>query len=285
MDYTGVPTYTLTLSRELVKRGHSVKVYCPTDGPLSDIMHNCTELSNIEVPDVILGQGAKTTRYMKEQFPNIPMIFINHGVLPDEEQPPRFHIDRYIAINEQSVNLLTRQYVDPDKIDIVRDFIDIELYKGLQGLQTHPRVLFLSNYRKWKTYDVIEGACKKLGLEFRAVGSNYGRSRDVATEINNSDIVIGWGRSILEGMACGRAVISFNRLLGDGYLDTERYIDSRQRNFGGFECRYTFTADQMAEELSKYKQEDGLINRDLVVKYHDSVKCTDQILEVINKII
>ncbi len=284
VDRSGVPTYTLTLYRELEKRGHKVFVYSPGSGPLAELMDVHGNFDSMETPDVILAQANKCAIWVKGRFPNVPMIFINHGVIPALEQPPRIPIDRYIAINEQSVNLLERQYVDPGKIDIVRDFVDTEAFKPIEPLQEKPRVLFISNYKKWKTYDRIEAACKNLGLEFRAVGSPYGRSEDVAKDINQSDLIIAWGRGIIEAMSCGRAVISFNELLGDGYLTPDVYMESRVRNFGGYECRYSFDSEDLMAEIGKYNKEDGKINRELALEHHDSVKGTDSILSIINKI-
>lgn len=287
LDLSGVPVYTLVLYKELEKRGHKVSVYCPKDasGPLSECMNIHTHFKNLEKPDVILAQANKLAIYMRGSYPDVPMVFINHGVLPDLEQPPRIPIDWYIAINEQSVDLLKRQYADPEKISIVRDFVDTNRFRPIELLQDKPRVLFISNYKKWKTYDIIENACRNLQLEFRAVGSPYGRSRDVAQDINRSDLVISWGRGIIEAMSCGRAVISFNQLLGDGFLTPEVYMESRTRNFGGYECRHAFDVEGLMAEIKKYSKDSGRINRDLALKYHNSVKGTDKILEVINKII
>lgn len=285
LDLSGVPTYTLTLYRELVKRGHKVSVYSPGSGPLAKLMDVHSNFDKLETPDVILAQANKCAIWMKGRFPDVPMIFINHGVLPALEQPPRIPIDRYLAINEQSVNLLIRQYVDPAKIDIVRDFVNTEEFKPVESLQDKPRVLFMSNYKKWKTYYTIEAACKNLGIEFRAVGSPYGRSHDIVKDINQADLVISMGRGIIEAMACGRAVISYSELLGDGYLTPKVYMESRMRNFGGYECRYTFSVEELMAEINKYSPNSGQLNRDLALKYHDSVKGTDETLEVVNKII
>ena len=287
LDRSGVPTYTLTLYREFEKRGHKISVYCPSPdlGHLAPLVDVHTHFENLVTPDVILGQGAKCTTRMRGRYPDVPMIFINHGVLPVEEQPPRIPIDRYIAVNEQSVDLLKRQYVDPDKIAIVRDFVDTEEFKSFEPLQAKPRVLFISNYKKWKTYDTIETACKNLQLEFKAVGSPYGRSRNVAHDINQADIVISWGRGIIEAMSCGRAAVSFNQLLGDGYLTPDVYMESRTRNFGGYECRHAFDVEGLMGEINKYNKNSGKINRDLALQYHDSAKGADEILEVIKKVL
>lgn len=281
LDYSGVPIYTLTLYRELVKRGHVVAVYSPHSGPLSRLMNVYTNFDGMETPDVILAQANKCAIWMKSAFPTVPMIFISHGVLPALEQPPRIPIDGYIAVNEQAADNMAGQYVPRDKIHVIRDFIDTELFKPVNELRDIPHVLHISNYKKWKTYKIIEAACKNLKLDFRAIGSPYGKSTDMQVDINQFDIVVGKGRCLLEAMSCGRAALSFNEELGDGYITKEMYMESRTRNFGGFQCRHAFTVQSMMRELAKYKKEDGATNRDLILKHHKLETEVDKILEVV----
>jgi hypothetical protein len=288
MDNTGVPTYTMTLYNELIKRGHNVQVYCPEDKPgvNATAVKAFNSFEGIVVPDFILAQANKLAFRMKERFAfdNVPMIFIGHGVLPELEHAPRVSIDKFIAVNEQIESMFLREWVSAGKIAIVRDFIDTDLYKPIEPLQETPRVLFVNNYKKWKTFSRLEAACNHLGFEFRAVGSPYGRSRDMVADMNSADIIVGQGRCILEGMACGRAVISYSQTLGDGYLTPTVYKESRERNFGGYECRYYFGGDTLEKELGKYKVEDGEVNRKLILENHEVRKCVDQIMNIIEKV-
>lgn len=289
LDYSGVPTYTLTLYNELMRLGHDVCVYCPEEKPgaLVPLMRAWNSKGFVEVPDVILAQGNQMAINLKERFAfdKVPMIFIGHGVLPELEHPPRIPIDRYIVVNEEIEEMFLQEWVPSGKIDIVRDFVDTELYKPTEPLQEKPRVLFVNNYKKWKTFYNLEAVCKKLGYEFRAVGSPYGRSRGMVADMNAADIVVGQGRTLLEAMSCGRAAISYSKGLGDGYLTPKVYMESRQRNFGGFGCRYSFTREELEKEILKYKVEDGEVNRKLILEHHEVRKCVEKILDVINYVI
>jgi glycosyltransferase involved in cell wall biosynthesis len=172
-----------------------------------------------------------------------------------------------------------RHYVPRDRISIVRDFVDTVTYRPTTPLQPTPRVLFVSNYKKWKAHYRLQRACRRLGLAFKAVGSPYGRSRSMPTELNAADLVVSWGRGVLEAMACGRAVMSYDKELGDGYLTPTVYVESRERNFCGYECRHCFTVDELMVELQKYRQEDGAVNRTLAEAHHDHRAGTDLVLD------
>ena len=283
LDRSGVPTYTLTLYKELERLGFDVMVYSPKLGPMAKEMKVYTNFDAMPMPGVILAQANKCATWVKGAFPHVPMIFISHGVIPDEEQPPRFPIDWYIAVNEEARINLMSQYINPLKITIIRDFIDTDLFVKLEPLEEKPRVLFVSNYKKWKTYYNIEAACEKLGLEFRAVGSPYGQCEDMPELYNEFDLVIGKGRCLLEAMSCGREVISYNDKLGDGYLDEKMYLESRERNFGGRLCRYSFSAEDVVEEIKKYNPNGD--NRKRVLENHEVKKCSIQILDVIKEVL
>jgi len=286
LDRSGVPTYTLTLYNELTRRGHSVLVYSPLSGELAKKMTSTDSLKGVAAPDVILAQHRTPAIKLKNAFPNVPMILITHGIEPAEEQPPRIAIDYYIPVNEQNAENLVSQYVDPDKIEIIRDFIDTEEFRPIKPLsKDKPKVLFISNYKKWRAWQDLTRACSTLGLEFQAVGAPYGRSRNVAETINNADLVVTWGRGILEAMACGRPAISYNKRMGAGYITPEVYMENRIYNLGGVRSRYVFDFEGLVGEIQKYNPEDGAVNRGLIMEYHDSVKCVDQIMAIVNRLV
>lgn len=287
LDRSGVPTYTLTLYNELTRRGHDVLVYSPVSGELAKQMNSIVDLRGAEAPDIILAQHKTCAIELKATFPDVPMILLIHGIEPEEEQPPKIDIDYYLPVNEQNAEYLISRYaIDPNKIEVIRDFIDTEEFKSVKPLaKSKPKVLFISNYKKWRAYQDLTRACSILGLKFKAVGAPYGRSRNVAETINEADLVITWGRGILEAMACGRPAISYNKRKGAGYITPEVYIENRTYNLGGIRSRYTFNLEELMGEIEKYDPEDGMINRELVMKYHDSRQIVSQLLAVVGRFV
>ena len=288
LNRSGTPTYTLTLYNELLRRGHDVTVYSPQMGTLAKQMNAVDSLSGSH-PDVIIAQMNICAVTLRSAFPNVPMIFSAHGIDPVSEQPPEVEVQWYTAINEDVRDNLVSQGVDPEHITIVRDFIDTDVFRSVKPVNDDPqRVLFISNYKKWRTHTVVHRACEKLGMGYKAIGSPYGPSHQVEWDINQADLVVSVARGILEAMACGRPVISFDIMRGDGYLTRDVYLESRTRNFGGRgfdrKCLYSFNADTFVAEIKKYSADDGIINRDIILEHHNHVKGVDSIMSIINNL-
>ncbi len=142
-------------------------------------------------------------------------------------------------------------------------------------------VLFISNYKKWKNFKIVTEACKINNLNLKCVGAPYGRSKDIAKDINESDLVISWGRGVLEAMASERCTISFDKTVGDGYIDSDNYLEARENNFSGRINNINFSPTSLALEMLKYNPKDGVKNRDLIEKYHNPKIEVDKITDVI----
>jgi hypothetical protein len=98
--------------------------------------------------------------------------------------------------------------------------------------------------------------------------------------------VISWGRGILEGMACGRAVLSFDKRAGDGYLTAAKYFESREHNFGPVGCTNTnVTVEDLVREIEQYTTSAMAVNRALAVAYHSHIHGTDDVLASIDKVL
>jgi hypothetical protein len=250
------------------------------------MMEVCVDLDMANKPDVIIGHHRDCTAVMREEFPGVPLIFSAHGVEPEGEQPPNFEADWYTAINEETFKNLVFKGVPISKITIVRDFIDTKRFSPISPLNsTLKKVLFISNRKKWKTYAIIRKVCKSMDWDFTAVGSPYGRSYFIEQSINNSDLVIGSGRTLLEAMSCGRPVISFDKGVGDGYFTENVYRDSRTHNFCGEQCKFTFDEKGLLLEMEKYSLENGKMNREIILVHHNVVNGVDLLLSIIKRLL
>ncbi len=274
LDLSGVPTYTHTLVPELVRQGHVCLVYSPHGGRLEKALPTVRTLDGSWTPDVILAQHTPCAVELRRVYPRVPMVYVSHGVTPDIDQPPRqLSIQRWVAVNEQVSDYLRQRGVT-GPIDIIRDCINLQKFHSRRPLRERPHVLFISNYKKWRNYKWLADACQALDLPFHAVGAPYRRSRHLVRDINAADLVVSWGRGVLEAMACGRAVVSFDKEWGDGYLTPDTYLVSRQRNFSHFlddDGARHFTRRGLRKELLQYSPLDGPVNRQIVETHHDVV--------------
>ena len=281
LDLAGVPTFTKTFFDEVKKRGDEIVVYSPLGGRLSSQMETVESLKDLKfVPDIIVSQHTPCSYDLKDKFPNVRHIFYSHGLLPEIEQPPKFEADYYFAINKEVQENLIKSGVNKSKIAIVRDFIDTEKFKKTKETnQKLTNVLFISNYKKWKNYKIVSQACQILGVNLKCSGAPYGRSNNIEQTINDSDLVISWGRGILEALSCERNAISFDKTVGDGFIDNQSYFESRENNFSGRVFNISFTPLTLSQEMQKYDKNIGAKNRDLILKYHQVKKGVDLMYE------
>lgn len=285
LDLSGVPTATLAIYQELVKRGHQVTVYSPLGGKIESQMNVVKNIADLPHPDIILAQHIDCANSLHTAFPHTPLIFYSHSIWLEAEQPPDFTATAYLAINEAVKDNLINKGVPESKISIVRDSVDTVRFSPTHPLHKNlEQVLFISNYKKWRNFKMLDAACKKLGVNLVCCGSPYGRSYKIEDAINSADLVVSWGRGILEGMSCGRAVVSFEKLMGDGYITPAGYLKSRKDNFCGFISKRTFaTPEDLAEELSKYNSNCIKTNRNIILKHHNVTNRVDQLLKHFKK--
>lgn len=286
LDYSGVPTYTYTLYNELTKMGHDVQIYSPKLGGMAELMFCVDKVGNIDSPEIILAQHKSCADELRYAFPNMPIVFNAHGTLPEGEQKPNAAMQRFVAINEATAKNLLQQGVEKHKLDIVRDFIDVDRFSSENKInRTLKNVLYVSNYRRGKTWEVINKACVKLNLNFSAVGAVYGRAKKIEHAMNWADLVISSGRVLLEAMSCERAVLSFEKERGYGYITPQVYWDSREYNMGWPTASNYYEVDSLIEQINKYSQIDGVVNRELILEHHNSVDGAMKIVSILKKTI
>ncbi len=288
LDLSGVPTYTLTMVNELKRLGHDVEVFTIAGGELEKPLNAKRYTDELHTPDIIIAQANSCAYLLRNQFPITPMIFSAHGVLPILEQPPvRNNVQLYTAINEEVAANLMRNGVPHGKIEIVRDFVDTEKFKSTVPVNgTAKKALFVSNFKKGKTWPIVQQACELSGIYLGAVGAPYGRSRDVAADINGADLVISTARGVLEAMSCARPVVVFGQETGDGYITSEVYMDGRRRNFAGIGSRLgRVSVEDLMREIAMYDAWDGAQNRHLILRYHNVTDGVQRLLSLAERLL
>ncbi len=293
LDLSGSSTYTFTLASELKSRGHEVHVFSPhaeiIAGELEKkcvkVYETLTDISGEEYT-CIIAQHNILAFVLRSIKPEVPMIFISHGILPFLEQPPSINtnIQKYIAISEKVKDNLVFNYGIPAaNVDIVRNFVDVNRFYPQTEINESPKVvLFMSNQHSSKVYKTVKGACEKLNLKLIRIG---GTNKVLNTEdyINKADIVISLGRGILEAMACGRAAIVCDYAGGDGIITTDTINEIREYHFSGRRFGKDYDAEDMIREIEKYEQSMGRINREIILKEYNASLITDQIINICNQ--
>ena len=106
---------------------------------------------------------------------------------------------------------------------------------------------------------MLELACEEVGLDLERLGGHSRRATtDPRQALSEADIVIGYGRSILEAMAYGRAAYVYDWHGGDGWMTADLTGD-RGRRHRGSTGRAVVEASRLAEDLSRYDASIGSV--------------------------
>jgi hypothetical protein len=148
------------------------------------------------------------------------------------------------------------------------------------------RVLLLGNYLTGDRRRIVLRACEEAGLDVTDVG-RYGDRASLSPEqeINQVDIVIGEGRSIIEAMACGRAAFVYGQVGGDGWVTPETYPALEAVNFTGITGDGSLVApEHLAARLREYRASMGTVNRDLARLHHSAARHSEELVGLLERL-
>jgi glycosyltransferase involved in cell wall biosynthesis len=253
----GSETYTYTLIAELVKKGYDVEYFTFEKGDFSNTMEK--KLGVVFMTknkyDLILANHNTCVKHLKKKGFTIQTC---HGIFPELEQPSIF-ADFHVAISQEVGEHLAIQgfysTIIMNGIDVNRFYLKKSLNSKLTNV--------LSLCQSQEANDFLKLVCDKMNLNFTFLNKFKNPIWEVEELINNSDLVIGLGRSAYEAMACGRPVIiydnrPYSETFADGYV-IDKLANSLINNCSGRFYKLKFTEEQMIDEFKKYKAEDGLI--------------------------
>jgi hypothetical protein len=212
-------------------------------------------------------------------------VFVAHSDSFDPQAPPQLAglVDVVVALNERVAGRL-RGFATERRIVRLRQPIDIDRFRARGALPEVPRrALVLSNNRFADRREMLEAACADAGLELARIGGRAGQSTDPRPALTEADIVIGYGRSILEAMACGRAAYVYDWAGGDGWVTADSYAAIEADGFGG-RVGEVIDAQRLAEDLRAYSPSMGPVNRDLIIAHHRANVHTQELLELLREV-
>lgn len=243
-NYAGTENYVFEIANYFVESENEVFIFSPLVGRrayslVSKKVCIVNDLKKIrkEKFDIIHAHHNKTSILTRIFFPNIPMIFLSHGILPSLEQPPcrNINITFYGAVSEEVQENVSRKCgIKKEDITIIRNFVDFEKFYLKKNLNIKlKKVLVLSNHYVGDARKNIETVCSEMGLLLVHVGLPNNSVTNVEDYINDADIVITLGKGVLESLACKRNVIVYDKHGCDGFMTKELYYESRKNNFSG----------------------------------------------------
>jgi hypothetical protein len=279
----GAETYLLTVGEQLERLGHALTIHAQELGEMAEeararglrVTDDVARLP--ESCDAILVQDAVTAHLLAGRYPQAPQVFVSHGLAYDWMLPPQLPglVSTVVAMNDRVVRR-AEAGAAPYEVVRMRQPIDLDRFSPRAPGRAEPRrVLLLGNYLRGRRREALLSVCAELGLEWRQLGAHgSGSHARPEIEIADADIVIGYGRSALEGMASARAVYVYDHSGGDGWVTNESYPLLEANGFAGTATGKAIDRDRLRRDLSAYEPDMGLANRELARVHHDAIRHT-----------
>ncbi len=267
-DRAGTELYVRDLALALLKRGHRPIACSNILGKVAEELRAATipviddPASLTAPPDIIHGHHHLDTMTALLTFPGTPAIYYCHGWSPWQEWAPVFpRIYRYVAVDDVCRDRLLFECGIPENaITVIHNFVDLERFRPRTPLPPQPRrALVFSNYANQQSYlPVVRQACKELELELSVIGSGIGNAvTHPELELGKYDLVFAKGRSALEALAVGTAVVLCDGTGVGSMVTTSNLSQFRSLNFGVRTLQSQLTIEVLLREIRRYDATDA----------------------------
>lgn len=263
---SGTELYVRDLALGLLGRGHNPVVYAPRTGPLARELRakSVPVTDNLESitapPDVIHGQHNLETMTALLRFARAPALFFVHDNISRLDVPPRFpRILRYVAVDYTCLDRIVSEHgVPQERARVVLNSVNLNTFKPRGPLPPRPARALVFSHASSAHLPAVREACARSGIEVDAIGHDSGNVCDRPEEVlGRYDIVFAKGRSALEALAVGAAVVVCD-FMGVGRMVTAAELDNLRRlNFGHRTQRQEVCPDVLAREIARYDAADA----------------------------
>jgi hypothetical protein len=252
----------------LLDRGHAPVAFSPRLGEVAEDLRQygvpvVDDLRQIgEPPDVIHGHHHLETAAALLHFPTVPALSFCHGWIAWMETPlvlPR--VLRHVAVDQATRDRIVLEHgVPPERVRVLSNFVDTQRFRPRPPLPERPRrALLMSNFANEHNYvPPVRDACRRAGITLDAIGYGVGNpSKRPETILPDYDIVFAVGRSALEALAVGTAVILCARP-GVGPMVSSAELDELYaRNFGFRTLTSLWSVETLAARIAAYDAADA----------------------------
>lgn len=284
----GSESYLLTVAEQFQRLGHEVVLFTVEEGGGVVVARErgIPLCEPGEVPadlDAAIVQDAAVSHEVAAQRPALPQLFVAHSESFDLQAPPQLGgaVRVVVALNDRVAARMRSFAAEPEVVRL-RQPIDTERFTPRSPLPQRPRrALLLSNTPHGDRIGMLEGACAAAGIELTRLGGLRGQTSDPREALHGADVVIGYGRSILEGMACGRAAYVYDWNGGDGWITQESYPAIEADGIAGRSGQSILDGDHLVEDLGRYSAQMGPVNHDLVIAHHRANAHAQELIELI----
>lgn len=286
-EWGGTETYVLTLADHLQQLGHDVWIVTASAGrPASWATARGLRVLRAEdplptPPDLVVSNTTPIALDVSAAEPAVRHVWVAHSTVSPLQMPPEAGVaQRVVGLNDRVLRWASA-VAGVAPIVRLRQPIDVRRFVPRGPLPERPRrMLLLGNYLAGERRAAIEEVARAKGIQVDQVGLPDRQEDAVDDAIGRVDMVVGYGRAILEAMACGKAAYVLDRNGGDGWVTPESYPALEADGFAGTGTDVTVTTARFAEDLGAFASWMGAANRDLIMTGHKAQDHAAALLEV-----
>lgn len=276
----GTESYTFALAMELKRLGHEVEHFAIIRGGVSLMLEEKgVPFMTSDHYDLIL---ANHTTVVEQLWPKGFIVQTCHGNIAELEQPSPY-ADAYVAVSEEvREHLQSKGY---RAAAVIANGIDCNRFCQKKPVSPTLQTV-LSLCQSDVANDFIRRCCQQEGIRFLQSNKFTDNVWSIEELINESDLVVGLGRSAYDAMACGRCVLVYDfrdymgEFLGDGMLTPESIQKSMLCNCSGRSNRLKYNEETFIKELQKYSPELGAWGREFALEHLNIEKAVEAYLDI-----
>ena len=290
---SGAETYLLTVAEQLGRLGHEVTIHGDDDGAVADLardrgLHVAVGEDGLpESCDAVIAQDASISLTLAALYPGVSQLFIAHSVNLEMWFPSAIPgvVTAVVVMNDR-----LRRRIDgmAGNYEVVRmrQPIDLRRFSARDEPRRVPRrALALGNYLHGPHREGLARACSESGIELVETGRHGVADLHPERRIREADLVVGYGRSLLEAMACGRAAYVLDEYGGDGWVTPETYSALEADGFAAGAYEMPLDTGRLREDLRRYDRAMGLDNRELIRRNHNALEHSADLVALIKRLL
>lgn len=286
----GAVTYLATAARELQHLGHDVHAFTHYPGDMAERLERdgisiCGPGSLPETADAVLVQDSATAYELAERLPDVGQVFVCHGGEFALDVPPQVPgvVGVVVVLNDRVRRRIEAMALDVQVVRLRQPIDYARFFPRGEPRERPERAVLLGNYLRGARRDAVTAALERAGIEWRQLGRFGEPVADPAPALSEADILIGYGRSALEGMSSGCAVYVYEYSL-DGWVTAETYPAMEANGFAGTAFEIAPDPDRFERDLALYEPGMGLVNRELVVTRHYAIDHANELVGLLARV-
>ena len=287
----GSETYVLTIAEHLARLGHIVTLFVRCAGETADLAE-AMGIPVIQQPsalpgtvDAVFSLDREFALMLSVRYPQAVRIFIMHNVEEAYLPPPVAGCTHAtVALNDRHERRALAAE-GAGRVVRLRQPIDTQRFSPRKPISAKPlRVALLGNYgglpgQHQQRLREAWGA----DIDWVEIGG-ASSTTDVPNAIANVDVVVGYGRSIMEAMSCERAGYVFEHVGSSGWVTAATYDAMERDGFSGLGVRDPVDVSHLRKDLERYSTDLGWQGRELMRRHHDARGHADDLLGIVSAI-